>query len=82
MRSMQTTHTRTANGGDYGEGMGRWVTVQVLAPSRRGAQARGTHAGLRGWGGSAPKGAKRAKRQGADRMGRVPHVVTTNWRNV
>lgn len=87
---MATTHTHTgtvvgerkANGGDYGPGMGRWVTVTVLAPSRRRANARGYTGAKRGWGTGNPRTAKRAKRQGNERMGRVPHVVTTNWSNV
>lgn len=54
-------------------------TVVVLEASMRGRNARGTAAVKRGWGGSQPKGAKRAKRQGAERMGRTPNVRTTAW---
>lgn len=57
---------------------GRWVTVQVLPASNRGRNSRGTSSALRGWGGSQPKGAKRAKRQGAERMGNSPSIRRTN----
>ena len=59
-------------------GMGRWVTVSVLPPCNRGRNARVTSALKRGWGGSQPKGAKRAKRQGAERMGNSPRISRTN----
>lgn len=60
-------------------GMGRWVTVTVLAPSNRGRTARGLTGAKRGWGpGSEPKHAKRAKRQGAERMGNSPRIARTN----
>lgn len=68
--------TRKVNAKDYGVS-GRWATVQVLPPGGRGRNARGTSASKRGWGGSVPKGAKRAKRQGADRMGRTPHLSSS-----
>lgn len=37
--------------------------VTVLPPCNRGRNARGTCGHKRGWGGSQPKGAKRAKKQ-------------------
>lgn len=62
-----------ANAKQYGLS-GRWATVQVLAPTRRGANARGTGASKRGWGGSQPKGARQAKRQDVARMGNEPNM--------
>jgi hypothetical protein len=57
------------------KGMGRWLTVTVLPDSNRGRNARGTAAVKRGWGGSAPKGAKAPqKRQDGARMGRSPEL--------
>lgn len=69
---------RKANASAYGLS-GRWATVQVLAPGNRGRNARSTAGSKRGWGGSQPKGAKRAKRQSGERMGRVPHIRTSTW---
>lgn len=66
-----------ANGADYGVS-GRWVKVTLLASSGRGRNARGLAGHKRGWGGSQPKGAKRAKRQGAERMGNMPRISRTN----
>lgn len=72
-----TMGERNANGADYGIS-GRWVKVTVLADSARGRNARGTAGHKRGWGGSVPKGAKRAKRQGSERMGNSPRISRTN----
>lgn len=72
-----TVGERKANAKEYGVS-GRWATVTVLAPSGRGRNARGTTGAKRGWGGSVPKGAKRAKRQGAERMGNSPRIARTN----
>lgn len=72
-----TTGSRNANAADFGC-RGRWVKVTVLAASSRGRNARGTSGSKRGWGGSQPKSAKRAKRQGAERMGNSPRISHTN----
>jgi hypothetical protein len=71
------TGTRKVNAKAYGL-PGRWATVVEVAPCHRGRNARGTSGSKRGWGGSAPKGAKRAKRQGAERMGNRPRISRTN----
>jgi hypothetical protein len=72
-----TEGTRNVNAAEYGLS-GRWAKVTVLASSSRGRNARGTAGHKRGWGGSAPKGAKRAKRQGVERMGNSPRIARTN----
>ena len=56
---------------------GQQYTVVTLAASNRGRNARGICGHKRGWGGSQPKGAKRAKRQSAERMGNSPVLRTT-----
>lgn len=77
------TTKRTLSGASGGPRGGRKVyTVVTLPASNRGRNARGSTGAKRGWGGSPPKGAKRAKRQGADRMGNVPRISRTNWGNV
>lgn len=57
---------------------GRWVTVTVLPDCNRGRNARGTAGHKVGWGGGVPRHAKRAKRQGAERMGNSPRIARTN----
>lgn len=71
------TGTRKVNAAAYGL-PGRWATVTTYAPGNRGRNARGTTGGKRGWGGSEPRHAKRAKRQGAERMGNRPRIARTN----
>lgn len=71
------TATRKVNAADFGL-PGRWATVTVLESRAGGRNARGLTGGKRGWGGSVPRHAKRAKRQGAERMGNSPRIARTN----
>lgn len=63
---MQEVATRKVSAADYGL-PGRWATVTVLASKVHTKRRVASH------------GAKRAKRQGSERMGNRPIVRMSNW---
>jgi hypothetical protein len=63
-----------------GQGRGRKKLLVVTLPaSNRGRNARYFTGAKPGWGTTNPKPAKRAKRQGNERMGNVPALRTSKW---